>query len=195
MKLLPKQSIMLSLFVLLFMLISVLAVVIPHAFGFTMAIVNSDAMEPTYSEGTLLFVKKASEDNLVVGNEVTYYVDHGRQMRTRRIVAVGENQSVLYTIGDNQSQMEPKEIQKSQLIGQPIFYIPKVGAWLNQTTIQLFKNMYFLFAMYILVTTLFVTLYQIKSGSIKKINHLLAIRRKKPKKRQCFFGFFSFSPL
>lgn len=47
MKLLPKQSIMLSLFVLLFMLISVLAVVIPHAFGFTMAIVNSDAMEPT----------------------------------------------------------------------------------------------------------------------------------------------------
>ena len=92
MKLLPKQSIMLSLFVLLFMLISVLAVVIPHAFGFTMAIVNSDAMEPTYSEGTLLFVKKASEDNLVVGNEVTYYVDHGRQMRTRRIVAVGENQ-------------------------------------------------------------------------------------------------------
>ena len=56
MKLLPKQSIMLSLFVLLFMLISVLAVVIPHAFGFTMAIVNSDAMEPTYSEnlsGTL----------------------------------------------------------------------------------------------------------------------------------------------
>lgn len=168
MKLLPKQSIMLSLFVLLFMLISVLAVVIPHAFGFTMAIVNSDAMEPTYSEGTLLFVKKASEDNLVVGNEVTYYVDHGRQMRTRRIVAVGENQSVLYTIDDNQSQMEPKEIQKSQLIGQPIFYIPKVGAWLNQTTIQLFKNMYFLFAMYILVTTLFVTLYQIKSGSIKK---------------------------
>lgn len=168
MKLLPKQSIMLSLFVLLFMLISVLAVVIPHAFGFTMAIVNRDAMEPTYSEGTLLFVKKASEDNLVVGNEVTYYVDHGRQMRTRRIVAVGENQSVLYTIGDNQSQMEPKEIQKSQLIGQPIFYIPKVGAWLNQTTIQLFKNMYFLFAMYILVTTLFVTLYQIKSGSIKK---------------------------
>ncbi len=164
MKLLPKQSIMLSLFVLLFMLISVLAVVIPHAFGFTRAIVNSDAMEPTYSEGTLLFVKKASEDNLVVGN----YVDHGRQMRTRRIVAVGENQSVLYTIGDNQSQMEPKEIQKSQLIGQPIFYIPKVGAWLNQTTIQLFKNMYFLFAMYILVTTLFVTLYQIKSGSIKK---------------------------
>ena len=59
MKLLPKQSIMLSLFVLLFMLISVLAVVIPHAFGFTMAIVNSDAMEPTYYEGTLLFVKKA----------------------------------------------------------------------------------------------------------------------------------------
>lgn len=168
MKLFPKQSIILSLFVLMFMLLSVLIVVIPHAFGFTMAIVASDAMEPTYSEGTLLFVKKASEDNLVVGNEVTYYVDQGRQMRTRRIVAVGENQSVLYTIGDNQNQMEPNEIQKSQLIGQPIFYIPKVGAWLNQTTIQLFKNMYLLFALYILATTMFVTFYQIKSGSVKK---------------------------
>ncbi len=168
MKLFPKQSIMLSLFVLMFMLLSVLTVVIPHAFGFTMAIVTSDAMEPTYSKGTLLFVKNASEDNLVVGNEVTYYVDQGRQMRTRRIVAVAENQSVLYTIGDNQNQMEPKEIQKSQVIGQPIFYIPKVGAWLNQTTIQLFKNMYLLFALYILATTLFVTFYQIKSGSVKK---------------------------
>ncbi len=127
MKLFPKQSIMLSLFVLMFMLLSVLTVVIPHAFGFTMAIVTSDAMEPTYSKGTLLFVKNASEDNLVVGNEVTYYVDQGRQMRTRRIVAVAENQSVLYTIGDNQNQMEPKEIQKSQVIGQPIFISQKLG--------------------------------------------------------------------
>lgn len=45
MKLFPKQSIMLSLFVLMFMLLSVLTVVIPHAFGFTMAIVTSDAMD------------------------------------------------------------------------------------------------------------------------------------------------------
>ena len=168
MKLLPKQSIMLSLFVLLFMLISVLAVVIPHAFGFTMAIVNSDAMEPTYSEGTLLFVKKASEDNLVVGNEVTYYVDHGRQMCTRRIVAVGENQSVLYAIGDNQSQMEPKEIQKSQLIGQPIFHLPYVGRLINQRTMFFIHCLYGVFALYVLTVTIYVTLYQIKTESLKR---------------------------
>ncbi len=101
------------------MLISVLAVVIPHAFGFTMAIVNSDAMEPTYSKGHY-FVKKASEDNLVVGNEVTYYVDHGRQMRTRRIVAVGETNRCFIRSVITKARWNQRN-PKSQLIGQPIF--------------------------------------------------------------------------
>lgn len=163
-----KQSILFSFIFLLFMLCSLLMIVVPKVFGFTMAVITTDAMMPTYAKGTVLFVKKASEDNLVVGNEVTYYINQGKEMQTRRIVAIEDDQSMIYMIGDNQQQLEQKGIHKSQLIGQPIFHLPHVGRLINQRTMFFIHCIYGFFALYVLTTTIFVTLYQIKTGSLKR---------------------------
>ena len=57
MKKISKTSILLSFTTLIIMLLSLLMIVIPKMLGLRSAIVKSDAMEPTYSSGSLLFVK------------------------------------------------------------------------------------------------------------------------------------------
>lgn len=163
-----KQSIKLSFACLMIMLCLLLVIVVPKVLGFTITVVTTDAMMPTYAEGTVLFVKNVTEDNLVVGNEVTYYINQGKEMQTRRIVAIEDDQSMIYTIGDNQHQLEQSGIKKSQLIGQPIFSIPYVGELVHQRTITVVFILYGLFALYVLAATIFVTLYQIKTGSLKR---------------------------
>ncbi len=168
MKKFSRKSILFSFVFLLFMLCSLLMIVVPKVFGFTMTVVTTDAMMPTYAEGTVLFVKKATEDNLVVGNEVTYYINQGKEMQTRRIVAIEDDQSMIYTIGDNQQQLEQEAIHKSQLIGQPIFHLPYVGRLINQRTMFFIHCLYGVFALYVLTVTIYVTLYQIKTESLKR---------------------------
>ena len=167
MKFWSKQNMILSMIVMITMLVSLLIVVIPQVFGFTMAVVANDYMEPTYAEGTLLVVKKASEDLLIVGDEVTYYTDQGKQMQTRRIVAIEEDQSLIYTIGDNNQILEQNGIHPSQLIGRPIFGVPYIGYMINHKMILFIKCLYVLFACYVLIATIFVTLHHIKTGSLK----------------------------
>lgn len=89
-------------------------------------------------------------------------------MQTRRIVAIEDDQSMIYTIGDNQQQLEQEAIHKSQLIGQPIFHLPYVGRLINQRTMFFIHCLYGVFALYVLTVTIYVTLYQIKTESLKR---------------------------
>ena len=79
MKKISKTSILLSFTTLIIMLLSLLMIVIPKMLGLRIAIVKSDAMEPTYSSGSLLFVKSVDAENLIVGDAITYFVNQGNK--------------------------------------------------------------------------------------------------------------------
>ena len=67
---------------------------LPMPFGIGAANVLSDSMEPAFSRGTLLIVKK--EENLKEGDIVVY--QSGKNLIVHRIVRLDENQVV--TQGD-----------------------------------------------------------------------------------------------
>jgi signal peptidase len=164
MKKITSPSLLLSFTTLLIMLLSLLMIVIPQMLGLQLSIVKSDAMEPTYSTGSLLFVKNVDENELIVGDEITYFVNHGEQIVTRRIAVIDRNEQVMHTIGDNQDYMEPSEIRKSQLLGQPLFHLPRIGHLVTSETISVIKKVYLLFTLYLTGTTFFVMISQIKQG-------------------------------
>ena len=89
--------------------------------GLPIAIVKSDAMEPTYSSGSLLFVKSVDAENLIVGEAITYFVNQGEQIYTRRIAAIDQNEQVMYTIGDIQDHMETTKIRKVNYLANLCF--------------------------------------------------------------------------
>ena len=94
MKKISKTSILLSFTTLIIMLLPLLMIVIPKMLGLPIAIVKSDAMETTYiHSGSLLFVKSVDAENLIVGEAITYFVNQGEQIYTRRIAAIDQNEA------------------------------------------------------------------------------------------------------
>ncbi|EHG27758.1 signal peptidase I [Enterococcus saccharolyticus] len=164
MKKISKTSILFSFTTLIIMLLPLLMIVIPKMLGLPIAIVKSDAMEPTYSSGSLLFVKSVDAENLIVGEAITYFVNQGEQIYTRRIAAIDQNEQVMYTIGDIQDHMETTKIRKSQLLGQPLFHLPRIGHLVTSETVSIVKKLYLVFTIYITATTFLVMISQIKQG-------------------------------
>ena len=134
------------------MLLPLLMIVIPKMLGLPIAIVKSDAMEPTYSK-SLLFVKSVDAENLIVGEAITYFVNQGEQIYTRRIAAIDQNEQVMYTIGDIQDHMETTKIRKSQLLGQPFVSFASNRSSSHERNCFYCKKLYLVFTIYITATT------------------------------------------
>lgn len=101
---------------------------------------------------------------MIVGEAITYFVNQGEQIYTRRIAAIDQNEQVMYTIGDIQDHMETTKIRKSQLLGQPLFHLPRIGHLVTSETVSIVKKLYLVFTIYITATTFLVMISQIKQG-------------------------------
>lgn len=95
---------------------------LPMPFGYGAAVVLSGSMEPTYSAGDLLIVKKA--DHYQTGDIVVY--QNGRSLVVHRIIDM--NGETVTTQGDaNNAPDEPFAV--SQIKGISVGSIPFVGTW------------------------------------------------------------------
>lgn len=95
---------------------------LPMPFGYGAAVVLSGSMEPTYSAGDLLVVKKT--DHYQTGDIVVY--QSGRSLVVHRIIDM--NGETVTTQGDaNNAPDEPFAV--SQIKGISVGSIPFVGTW------------------------------------------------------------------
>lgn len=95
---------------------------LPMPFGYGAAVVLSGSMEPTYSAGDLLIVKKM--DHYQTGDLVVY--QSGRSLVVHRIIDM--NGETVTTQGDaNNAPDEPFAV--SQIKGISVGSIPFVGTW------------------------------------------------------------------
>ena len=95
---------------------------LPMPFGYGAAVVLSGSMEPTYSAGDLLIVKKT--DHYQTGDIVVYQT--GRNLVVHRIIDM--NGETVTTQGDaNNAPDEPFAV--SQIKGISVGSIPFVGTW------------------------------------------------------------------
>lgn len=89
--------------------------------------VVSPSMEPTYSEGDLLYVKAVDPDSVKVGDPITFVLNEDLVVATHRVVAIdGENRQFT-TKGDANKTEDAAPVHFNNLIGVPVFSIPLLG--------------------------------------------------------------------
>lgn len=93
---------------------------LPTPFGYGMANVLSGSMEPTFSKGALLVVKKS--DNVKKGDIVVY--QSGSELIVHRVIAIDGDE--VQTQGDANNVADPV-FEKNEIKGVVLFWIPGLG--------------------------------------------------------------------
>ena len=93
--------------------------------------VLSGSMEPTYHVGSLIYVKNVDPFDLKAGDVITYMLDEDT-LSTHRIVEVvpdEEDSTVVrfMTKGDANDAVDGSLVHYKNVVGKPIFSIPKLG--------------------------------------------------------------------
>lgn len=99
--------------------------------GLQVFTVLSGSMEPTYHVGSLIYVKDVNPFELEAGDVITFMLDEDN-VATHRIVEVvpdEEDSSVIRfrTKGDANDAVDGSLVHYKNVLGSPIFTIPKLG--------------------------------------------------------------------
>ena len=89
-------------------------------------------MTPSINSGDVSIVKKIKEENLRIGDVITFKRDN--KVITHRITNIEEqeNDKTLYTTkGDNNNIEDDKKVEYSQIEGKNVLTIPKLGMLIN----------------------------------------------------------------
>lgn len=159
-----KISIVASVVMTGIMAISLLITLLPHLLGMTVTVIKDDNMTPTYTKGSLLFVKNTSSEDIYVGDIISYYINEGEGIKTRRVVAKEPGNHAFYTKGDGQEQMEIGLVSSRNMIGQPIFYLPYLGHLASDQVVALASRIFWLFAGFLTFTTIWMLVEQLSSS-------------------------------
>ena len=103
----------------------------PKLFGLDVYIVLSGSMEPVYSAGDLIYVKEVDPFELEEGTIITFMLSE-ETIATHRIVEVvpdEEDDAVIRfkTKGDANESEDGGLVHYKNVIGAPIFSVPKLG--------------------------------------------------------------------
>ena len=89
--------------------------------------VISPSMEPEYSVGDLLYVKKVDVNTVQVGDPITFILNEDLVVATHRVVEIDAENQRFYTKGDANEIADSEPVHFNNVIGVPQFSIPKLG--------------------------------------------------------------------
>ena len=106
-----------------------------RSIGLNVYTVLSGSMEPTYHVGSLIYVKDVDTDELKAGDVITYMLDEDTIV-THRIADVIPDEtdpSIIrfQTKGDANDSVDGSLVHYKNVIGTPVFSIPKLGYLAN----------------------------------------------------------------
>lgn len=101
-------------------------------FGLAPYVVTSGSMEPVYPVGSIVYAKDVPAEQLVVGDDITFYLDQD-VVATHRIGEIYPKEGEVQTYGVNNIDSEGNHINDArtvdfdQIIGKVKYSIPMVG--------------------------------------------------------------------
>lgn len=114
----------------------------PDVFGYRMLRVMSDSMEPVFGSGECIIVKAAEQDEIQVGDIVTFISADpllNGSFNTHRIMDIVPDRTtgrmVYFTKGDNNSWTDDYTIYYEDIVGKYIYKLPygrKFSAFLDK---------------------------------------------------------------
>ena len=131
MKIIGKTLKWLSTAAILILLVLAFLLVGIKFFGFEIYTVLSGSMEPLYTTGSVIYVKEADPDTLQQGDVITFAMASGTTA-THRIVELVKDETDssivrFRTKGDANNVVDGTLVEKSAVIGTPVFSIPNLG--------------------------------------------------------------------
>jgi signal peptidase len=84
-------------------------------------------MEPQYSVGDLLYVKKVDVNTIKVGDPITFVLNEDLVVATHRVIKVDTAEKHFYTKGDANDIADNDPVHFNNVIGVPQFSIPVLG--------------------------------------------------------------------
>lgn len=133
--------------------------VTPSIFGIKTFTIISSSMEPTFKIDDIIFVKKIDENQLQIGDIISFIQD--KDIITHRIEKIEKNEGglVFITKGDANSTTDINKVKLSQIEGKYIFKISKVGK-----IFYILKNK----VVFIIGTIILIICYIIENNKISK---------------------------
>lgn len=95
--------------------------------GFQVFNVISGSMEPEYSVGDLIYVKKVNPETIQPGEVITFILNEDLVVATHRVVDVDLENKHFYTKGDANDVVDASPVHFNNVIGVPAFKIPFLG--------------------------------------------------------------------
>lgn len=95
--------------------------------GLNVYTVISGSMEPTYSVGDLLYVKKVAPESINVGDPITFVLNEDLIVATHRVIEIDAANQHFYTKGDANEVADAAPVHFKNLIGKPVFAVPLLG--------------------------------------------------------------------
>ena len=95
--------------------------------GYQCYTVISGSMEPEYSVGDLIYVKKVDVNTIEVGDDITFILNEDLVVATHRVVRVDAENQHFYTKGLANEIEDSEPVHFNNVIGVPEFSIPKLG--------------------------------------------------------------------
>ncbi len=114
--------------ILVFMLVlCALLLVGVRLIGLTPYAILSGSMEPTYHVGSIIYVKSVPSEAIEVGDPITFVLNEDLVVATHRVIDIDAENELFYTQGDANSAPDGKPVHWNNLLGRPVFSIPKLG--------------------------------------------------------------------
>ena len=95
--------------------------------GFQVYTVLSGSMEPEYSVGDLIYVKKVDPATVKEDDVITFVLNEDLVVATHRVVRVDAENRHFYTKGDVNEVEDAEPVHFNNLIGTPVFAVPYLG--------------------------------------------------------------------
>ena len=95
--------------------------------GYQVFNVISGSMEPEYSVGDLIYVKKVNTKDIKVGMPITFVLNEDLVVATHRVIEVDVENQHFYTKGDANEIADSEPVHFNNVIGVPQFSIPLLG--------------------------------------------------------------------
>lgn len=95
--------------------------------GLNVYTVLSGSMEPEYSVGDLIYVKKVAPESISVGDPITFVLNEDLVVATHRVIEVDTANQRFFTKGDANDVADANPVHFNNLIGKPVLAVPLLG--------------------------------------------------------------------
>lgn len=95
--------------------------------GFEPYVILSGSMEPAYPVGSLVYVQRVDADRIAVGDPIAFVMNEDLMVAIHRVIGVDAAARQFETKGDANDAADAAPVHFNNLIGKPVFCIPKLG--------------------------------------------------------------------